>query len=96
MQLFLPDGDFRFDAVGAGRGCLEGVLAVRGGGGDDEGGLADFQCSSAMRAPQAHGREGGGDVSRDAFDLFLGAGMRGVGEELHTPAGVVVAHDAVE
>ena len=42
MQLFFPDGDLRLDAVGAGRGGLEGILAVRGGGGDDEGGLANF------------------------------------------------------
>ena len=42
VKLLFPEGDFRLDAVGAGRGCLEGVLAVRGGGGDDEGGFADF------------------------------------------------------
>ena len=42
VELFLPDGDFRLDAVGTGRGCLEGVLAVCGGSGDDEGGFADF------------------------------------------------------
>ena len=42
VKLFLPDGDFRLDAVGADRGCFEGVLAVCGGSGDDEGGFADF------------------------------------------------------
>ena len=42
MKLLFPDGDFRLDAVGAGGGCPEGVLAVCGGGGDDEGGFANF------------------------------------------------------
>ena len=49
-----------------------------------------------MRAPQAHGGKGGGDVSGHALDFFLGVGMRGVSQEFDPAAGIVVAHDAVE
>ena len=49
-----------------------------------------------MRAPEADGGESGGDLAGNALDLFLGAGMRGVGQEFDPAAGVVVAHDAVE
>ena len=45
---------------------------------------------------KADGREGGGDLAGDALDLLLGGGVRGVGQELNAPAGIVVAHDAVE
>src|SRR5690242_14171057 len=97
VVLFLPDRQAMLDLVDDVTTGAEGLVAMRGGGADPHGKVADLQVAHAMHGAGRQHAVAFGGLGQDA--LALGDRQLGVGlvlQAAHFAAVVVVAHPAFE